>query len=164
VGCQNSATVFDQSFYAARWYSLMRPPGTGRRSIGFWERLAAGCGAGRAQLAVAMGWSCVVVPGVPGKDAAQVRFTEDQHPVGDFGAGGEHEPFGMGVGARTWGRDRHCADTGDGMDHVEGFGELPGAVPKELIRVFLFFSNRLKRSGLSCRIRSYLAPPCQHGR
>jgi hypothetical protein len=31
VGCQNSATVFDQGFYAARSYSLMRPPRTGRR-------------------------------------------------------------------------------------------------------------------------------------
>jgi hypothetical protein len=26
-----------------------------------------------------------------------VPFTEDQHPVGDLGPGGEHEPFSMGV-------------------------------------------------------------------
>ena len=42
VGCQNSATVFDQGFYAARSFSLMmRPPRTGRSLIRFWERLAA---------------------------------------------------------------------------------------------------------------------------
>jgi hypothetical protein len=27
-------------------------------------------------------------------------LAEDQHPVGEFGAGGEHEPLGVGV--RTW--------------------------------------------------------------
>ena len=31
VGCQNSATGLDLGVYAARWYSLMRPPRTGRR-------------------------------------------------------------------------------------------------------------------------------------
>jgi len=30
VGFQNSATGLDLGFYAARSYSLMRPPGTGR--------------------------------------------------------------------------------------------------------------------------------------
>jgi hypothetical protein len=29
VGCQNAATDRDLGFYAARWYSLMRPPRTG---------------------------------------------------------------------------------------------------------------------------------------
>ena len=33
VGFQNSATVLDLCFYAARSYSLMRPPRTGRRWI-----------------------------------------------------------------------------------------------------------------------------------
>jgi hypothetical protein len=27
-----------------------------------------------------------------------MSFAEDQYPVGDLGAGGEHEPFGVGVG------------------------------------------------------------------
>jgi hypothetical protein len=31
VGFQTSATVVDLGFYAARSYSLRRPPGTGRR-------------------------------------------------------------------------------------------------------------------------------------
>jgi hypothetical protein len=40
VGFQNSVTVPDLGFYAARSYSLMRPPTTGRRLICFWERSA----------------------------------------------------------------------------------------------------------------------------
>jgi hypothetical protein len=42
VGFQNSATGADLGFYAARSYSLMRPPRTGRRLIRSWERSAAG--------------------------------------------------------------------------------------------------------------------------
>src|ERR1035438_5930593 len=37
VGFQSPATRLDLVFYAARSYSLMRPPGTGRRLIRFWE-------------------------------------------------------------------------------------------------------------------------------
>jgi len=33
------------------------------------------------------------MPGIAGEDRLQVSFTEDQHPVGDFGPGGEDEPF-----------------------------------------------------------------------
>jgi len=40
VGFQNSATSPDLGSYAARLYSLMRPPRTGRRLIRFWERSA----------------------------------------------------------------------------------------------------------------------------
>ena len=42
VGFQNSATRRDLGFYAARSYSLMRPPRTGRRLIRCWERSATG--------------------------------------------------------------------------------------------------------------------------
>jgi len=41
-GVQNSATGLDRGFYAARSYSLIRPPRTGRRLIRSWERSAAG--------------------------------------------------------------------------------------------------------------------------
>ena len=44
-----------------------------------------------------VGASSVVVPGVLGQNAAQVALTEDEHPVGDLGPGGERKPFGMGV-------------------------------------------------------------------
>ena len=36
VGFHNSATGVDLGFYAARSYSLMRPPRTGRRLIRSW--------------------------------------------------------------------------------------------------------------------------------
>ena len=42
VGFQNSATASDLVFYAARAYSLMRPPRTGQRLIRCWERSATG--------------------------------------------------------------------------------------------------------------------------
>jgi hypothetical protein len=42
VGFQNSATVPELGFYAARSYSLMRPPRTGRRWIRFRVRSATG--------------------------------------------------------------------------------------------------------------------------
>jgi hypothetical protein len=42
VGYQNSATGPDLAFYAARSYSLMRPPRTGRRLICLRERSTTG--------------------------------------------------------------------------------------------------------------------------
>ena len=42
VGFHNSATGYDLGFYAARSYSLMRPPRTGRRLIRWRERSATG--------------------------------------------------------------------------------------------------------------------------
>ena len=55
-------------------------------------------------------------------------FAEDQHPVGDLGPGGEHEPFGISIRAGTSGRDLHGSDAGVGQDRVKRCGELPGAV------------------------------------
>jgi hypothetical protein len=69
-----------------------------------------------------------VVDLVSGRDAAQVAFAEDHHLVGDFGPGGEDEPFGVGVRAGASRRDRQCLDTNAGQDHVEGIGELPDPV------------------------------------
>src|SRR5262249_30137923 len=42
---------------------------------------------------------------VRGQDGPQVPLAEDQHPVGDLGPGGEHEPFRVGIRARAPGRD-----------------------------------------------------------
>jgi len=60
-----------------------------------------------------------------------MAFAEDQHPVGDFGPGCEHEPFRVSV--RTWaaGRDLHGLDTSVGQDCVERFGELSGPVANQ---------------------------------
>jgi hypothetical protein len=106
VGCQKSAACVDQLFYAARWYSLMRPPRTGRRLICFWVRAATGW-AGRVEMAAAVGAASVVVGLVLGQDQPQMPLAEDQHPVGGLGPRGEHEPSRMRCAvpktrARTW--------------------------------------------------------------
>jgi hypothetical protein len=46
AGFQNSATGLELGVYAARSYSLIRPPGTGWRLIRSWERPAAGWSGG----------------------------------------------------------------------------------------------------------------------
>jgi hypothetical protein len=84
--------------------------------------------AGRAELPAAVGAPSVVVGLVPGEDRPEVSFAGDQHPVGDLGPGGEHEPFGIGVRAGASGRDFQGLDAGAGQGRVERFGELPGAV------------------------------------
>jgi hypothetical protein len=52
---------------------------------------------------------------IPGQDRLQMPLAEDQHPVGDLGPGGEHEPFRISV--RPWAtrRDLHGLDTGAGL-------------------------------------------------
>ncbi len=52
-----------------------------------------------------MGAAPVVMGLVLGQDGPQVPLAEDQHPVGDLGPGGEHEPFRVGIRARAPGRD-----------------------------------------------------------
>jgi hypothetical protein len=55
-------------------------------------------------------------------------FAEDQHPVGDLGPGGEHEPLRKSVRARTPGRDLHRLNAAAGQGRVERIGELPSPV------------------------------------
>ena len=73
----------------------------------------------------------VVVRRVLGEDAAQVSFPEDQHPVGEFGADGQHEAFGEAVRPRAPRRDLDYLDAGIGQDGVEGGRELSGAIADE---------------------------------
>ena len=75
-----------------------------------------------------MGTAPVVVSLVLGQDRPQVPLAEDQHPVGDLGPGGKHEPFRIGIRARATGRDLHDLDTSVGQDRVKRRGELPGPV------------------------------------
>ncbi len=58
-------------------------------------------------------------------------LAEDEHPVGDLGPGGEHEPFRISVRARAAGRDLRHLDTGIGQDRVKRCGELPGPITDE---------------------------------
>ncbi len=55
AGCQNSITGPDLGFYAARSYSLMRPPRKGRRWIRSWERSAGGAGRGTPHASICAG-------------------------------------------------------------------------------------------------------------
>jgi hypothetical protein len=72
--------------------------------------------------------SAVVVAGVFAKCSAEVLFAEDEHAVGDFGAGGENESFGVGVRPWAAGWDLADGDAGVGEDGVEGVSELVGLV------------------------------------
>ena len=78
--------------------------------------------------AAAMGAPSVVVGRVLVQDRPQVPLAEDQHPVGDLGPGGEHEPFRISVRSPAPGRDLHGLDTSRGEGRVERRGELPGPV------------------------------------
>lgn len=60
-----------------------------------------------------------------------MSFIEDEHPVGEFGSGREHEPFGVGVRPRATRRDLRGRDPSAGKHRVEGVSELPGPVPDE---------------------------------
>jgi len=54
--------------------------------------------------------------GVLGQDPAEVPLAEDQHPVGDLGADGQHEALGEAVRPRaTW---RVGGDPGDVRDYM----------------------------------------------
>ena len=58
---------------------------------------------GRAEVPAAMGSPSVVVGLVLGQDRLQMPLTEDEHPVGDLGPGGEHESFRVSVRPRLTG-------------------------------------------------------------
>jgi hypothetical protein len=57
-----------------------------------------------------------------------MSFAEDQHPVGDFGPGGEHEPFGVGVRPGLRGGIFTALMPALARTGVEGSGELAGPV------------------------------------
>ena len=61
----------------------------------------------------------------------QVLLAEDQHPVGDLGADGQHEAFGEAVRSRTPRRDLDYLDARVRQDRVERRRELTGAVADE---------------------------------
>jgi hypothetical protein len=64
----------------------------------------------------------VVVPGVFGQHPAEMAFAEDQHPVGQLGPGGAHEPLRVGVraGACGVGGAAACGPGGPGEDVLAG--------------------------------------------
>jgi hypothetical protein len=74
---------------------------------------------------------CVVVRGVLGEHPAQVSLPEDQHPVGELGAGSQYEAFGEAVRPRAprWDLDHLDARI---LEHrVERRRELTGPIADE---------------------------------
>src|ERR1019366_1695194 len=121
-GFQNSSTGLDLGFYAARSYSLRRPPRTGRRLIRCWEMLATGwsgpggcswrLGGGRG-LGPAAGWFLaegpvrpvgVVVVDVFDEGVVEVSPAGDEDAVGALAPGAGDPPLADGVRARCPGR------------------------------------------------------------
>jgi hypothetical protein len=78
-----------------------------------------------------MGAPPVVMGLVLGQHRPQVPLAEDEHPAGDLGPDGEHEPFRISVRSRAAWRDLHGLDAGISQDRVKRRGELPGPVPDQ---------------------------------
>jgi hypothetical protein len=74
---------------AVQWFAARLLRETGRTR---WEEVRRG-----PELPAAMRSPPVVMGLVLGQDSSQMPFAEDQHPVGDLCAGGEHEPFRISV-------------------------------------------------------------------
>ena len=70
----------------------------------------------------------ILLRGVLGQHPAQVSLAEDQHPIGDFGADGQHEAFGEAVRPRTARRDLDHLDPRIGQHRVERGRELSRAI------------------------------------
>ena len=85
----------------------------------------------RTQLQRSMRPLPVVVPRVLGKDATQVSLAEDQHPVGDLGADGQHKAFGEAVRPRASRRDLDDLNTCIGQHLAERCRELSGPIADE---------------------------------
>jgi hypothetical protein len=60
-----------------------------------------------------------------------VPFIEDQHSVGEFGSGCEHESLREAVRSGTAGRDLHDVYAFVGQDGIEWPGELAGTIADE---------------------------------
>jgi hypothetical protein len=70
----------------------------------------------------------VVVRGVCGQHPAEVSLAEDQHPVGEFGADGQHEALGEAVRPWTPSRDLDHLDTPIRQHRIERGRELSGPI------------------------------------
>jgi hypothetical protein len=66
-----------------------------------------------------------------GTHHAEVSLPEDQHPVADFGSGGQYEEFGEAVRSRAAGRDLDYLDARIRQHRVERGCELARAIAQE---------------------------------
>jgi hypothetical protein len=95
VGFQKLATCAEQRSYAARSYSLIKPP-RNRSTLDLFV-VKVGHGAGRlrwTQFAGTVRPSTVVMANVLGEHQTQVPLTEEQYAVGEFDSDVADEPLG----------------------------------------------------------------------
>ena len=90
-------------------------------------------GPGRAGLAAAMGSPPVVMGLILGRDRPQMPLAEDEHPVGDLGPGGEHEPFRISVHPRRLDRRADNPDARSLEHRIECGGEAGVPVVQDKI-------------------------------
>jgi hypothetical protein len=98
-----------------------------------------------------------------GKHPAQVSFPEDQHPVGDFGADGQHEALGEAVRSRTTGRDLDHLDArirqdreGGEPSRAEGDGRfLPWTKESEPLEELIAYADWIVHVQLADTGRNY---------
>ena len=88
--------------------------------------------------------------GVLGKHPAQVLLAEDQHPLGNLGADGQHEAFGEAVRARTPRRDLNHLDARVRLwgsrsrpGRVTCRDRQPGMIAAMALRLLYLILNRL---------------------
>ena len=74
----------------------------------------------------------VVVLDVLADHRVQMPTAEDEHPVGEFGSHGAHEPFRVAVRLRASRRNPDDFDSGVGEDGLERNSELAGSVPHQV--------------------------------
>jgi hypothetical protein len=72
--------------------------------------------------------STVVVLDVFGEHGVQMSLVQDQYAVGEFGSGGEYEPFGVAVCSGAARRDLGRRDAHVSQNGVEGGRELASPV------------------------------------
>jgi hypothetical protein len=101
------------------------------------------------QLQRSMRSACVVVRGIHGKRQVEMLLSEDQHAVGEFGADGQHEAFGVAVRARAPRRDLDHLDARICEHRVERARVVSGPITdEEPERRYLFAEVRDEVAGL----------------
>ena len=128
VGFQNSVASRDQRFSGCEFVLVDQPSKDWSTTDPAQNRLGdRRFRARRAEPEGAMRPLSVVVRGVLGQHPAEVPLPEDQHPVGQLGADGQHEAFGEAVRPRTPRRDLDHLDPRIRQDRVERVGSMSTA-------------------------------------
>src|SRR4051812_15673990 len=83
-----------------------------------------------------------------------MHLSEDEHAVGRLAAGGQDEPFRVGVRPRALRWDLVHGDGGIGQYGVEGCGELPAAVADQEFELVGAFTEVHEQILACCAVQS----------